>query len=514
MSFAAPVSKNGFFYNGDLYVEVGALHRHKRASIPEITSILRPDLKKLKSATATPNKDQVGHWYEAQLIHYGLPPSKDKSRAKMRLLEALNQSTLNVPPEIANLEDSLRKEYNATERKAKAQYKAEQGANVSSVKNENKRSHPDSAANINVNINFHGPGVASASTSQPEASISAKKVKTAPSKPSAKKKANEDNDGSSKPANSAAKTNGSRAAPKNALTPQLKTEGKSSGQQAKSGANAKPTTAQSSNTKQPAKQEIVKREPAVKKEASTKKIPIPAVKKEASIKKEHPVKKEATAKKEPAVKKEASAKKNTTTVKGEPKSTNEPATKKNTPAKQEQPSNNRPPVGPSLGLINGYYDISCSSITDPIDGLSFILTLDGPMLWGAYDLGPYTGVFYLQDRPYRAASHIHLPLRWRGIDKGDGHADSGNGYIAFLGDGRISGLINIYGNEEFDGTRRASAGPTTLRSAASMREEWEGYDVRSGDDGDGDNQDYGDADDGVGEQMEDVVYDDDVEDTW
>jgi len=32
----------------------------------------------------------VGHWYEAQLRHYGLPPTKDKNAAKVRLLGALN----------------------------------------------------------------------------------------------------------------------------------------------------------------------------------------------------------------------------------------------------------------------------------------------------------------------------------------------------------------------------------------------------------------------------------------
>lgn len=103
MSFAAPGFKDGFWYDGDLYVEVGGLNRHKRAPIAEITAILRPDLKKSKTTTAQPSKDPVGHWYEAQLLHYGLPPSKDKARAKMRLLEAVNNSSLAVPVAISRL---------------------------------------------------------------------------------------------------------------------------------------------------------------------------------------------------------------------------------------------------------------------------------------------------------------------------------------------------------------------------------------------------------------------------
>ena len=84
MAFAAPIVRNNFHYNGDLYVDVGNLNRHKCASVAEITEVLRPDLKK-KPKGGLPPKDPVGHWYEAQLVHYGLPPSKDKARAKLKL---------------------------------------------------------------------------------------------------------------------------------------------------------------------------------------------------------------------------------------------------------------------------------------------------------------------------------------------------------------------------------------------------------------------------------------------
>lgn len=121
MSLVPPVSRDNFYYNGDLYVEVGNLNRHRRAAVSEITSFLRPDVKK---ALQSPPKDQVGHWYEAQLIHYGLPPSKDKARAKMRLLEALDYGRLAVPSNIVQMEAELKKEFSAAERKAKAELRA------------------------------------------------------------------------------------------------------------------------------------------------------------------------------------------------------------------------------------------------------------------------------------------------------------------------------------------------------------------------------------------------------
>lgn len=60
MAFAAPISRGAFVYSGDLYVDVGNLNRHKRATVAEISELLRPSLKKAKNAP--PVKDQVGHW--------------------------------------------------------------------------------------------------------------------------------------------------------------------------------------------------------------------------------------------------------------------------------------------------------------------------------------------------------------------------------------------------------------------------------------------------------------------
>ena len=53
-----------------------------------------------------------------------------------------------------------------------------------------------------------------------------------------------------------------------------------------------------------------------------------------------------------------------------------------------------------------------------------------------------------------------------------------DGEISFLGDGRIEGWIGVYGKCRFEGVRRAEAG-TAVRSAGSMRGEWEGYNQKA-----------------------------------
>ena len=158
MSFTAPISRDGFLYDGDLYAEVGNLNRHKRASVTKLKALLRPDL------VTNPNQtqDEVGHWYEAQCIHYGLPPSKTKSVAKVRLLNALNSGLLEVPRSIQRLEDEMRKEWNAAEKKAKAAYKAtlstksSPGKKAAEASGSGKRKQTADGVNVNVNIDFGG----------------------------------------------------------------------------------------------------------------------------------------------------------------------------------------------------------------------------------------------------------------------------------------------------------------------------------------------------------------------
>ncbi|KAK6432834.1 hypothetical protein LTR95_010994 [Oleoguttula sp. CCFEE 5521] len=104
------VIRGEFLYRDTLLVDIGGeLKRHPRASTSE--------LKPLLDGTAT--KDQVAHWYEAQLIHYGLQRSKEKNTAKLRLSQALTQKKLVVPSHINDMEAQMRKEYASSVRKVK-----------------------------------------------------------------------------------------------------------------------------------------------------------------------------------------------------------------------------------------------------------------------------------------------------------------------------------------------------------------------------------------------------------
>lgn len=462
MALAPPVSRDSFFYNGNLYVDVGNLSRHQRAPVEEITAILRPDLNKSKTKSSVdPPKDPVGHWYEAQLIHYGLPPSKDKARAKMRLLEALNQSKLIVPPNIAKIEAEMKKEYTAAERKAKAQYKAsiapaKEGETSAASK---KRKQPESSGNFNnVNVSisfgngFQGPSSAvNAAFSQSPA----KKAKTGPSKPTNK---NTDKTASSKPPKKTTELGIEQELPQAQRSRPIQTARRSI-----------PTAGRKSAA---AKQPIVKKDSKVK--------PEPKIGGKTEVKKE--VKKEVGVKKEPKVKNESKAEKEVG-IKKEPKVKKEVQVKKESPAvppssiKHEATANPR-----SVGLINGLYDLSCDTVEDEwsCTDLTLTLTLEGTTVWGAYDLGMFSGIVFLPQRPYQA-SNEPLSYTWRGRENSEGQMSFGHGCdgeITFLGNGDIEGWISVYGRCSFSGVRRPGAG-TGVRTARSMRTEWEEFNERA-----------------------------------
>ena len=432
MTFAPPVQRGNFFCSGDdLFVDVGNLNRHKRATTQEITTLLRPDLKKTKTnPPVRDNKDQVAHWYEAQLIHYGLPPSKDKARAKMRLLEALNNSKLKVPSDITRMESEMKKEFATAERKAKAQYKASM---TSPGLNEppsisKKRKQSDSACNpSNIQSNR----------------TPAKKMK---------------------------------AQIAESATPKMKTG---------SGISDATTPYK---TKQTAKSSILTKR---WNDSIAAGLPPPGPPpvgwhitpsgglardgEESPEKTKNPAKAETKPEKKPAVKKEPATRK--------PDVKKEPTPKKKTNAKLEpfptSPSYLSPP--PSLGLLNGIYDISCLEVSSewPSYGrdLTLTLTLDTPALWGAYDFGMFSGVLLLPNRPLSASAENALPLTWRGRENGEGEMSFGErctGEIKFLGGGRIEGWMSVYGQLEFTGMRRTGPG-APVRTARSMRAEWEGY---------------------------------------
>ncbi|KAJ3527565.1 hypothetical protein NM208_g10639 [Fusarium decemcellulare] len=66
---APPVAEDGFaFANGDFFAEASGHNRHRRATPQELQTHF----------ASGSDKDHPAHWFEAQLVHYGLQPSKTK----------------------------------------------------------------------------------------------------------------------------------------------------------------------------------------------------------------------------------------------------------------------------------------------------------------------------------------------------------------------------------------------------------------------------------------------------
>lgn len=139
MSSTPPVSEKEFHYaSGDLYVEASGANRHRRESVADLKSLFHPKGNNTR-------KDPPAHWYEAQLIHYGLPPSKTKGTAVKRLLDAVNSGNLSVPKHITALEKSLKKQWDANDRQTKKEIK-DAAAKGQSTGQGKKRKAPESAS--------------------------------------------------------------------------------------------------------------------------------------------------------------------------------------------------------------------------------------------------------------------------------------------------------------------------------------------------------------------------------
>ena len=189
---AASVVRGEFEYRDTLFVDVGGDgKRHPRASPAELKDLLNGKVA----------KDQVGHWYEAQLIHYGLQRSKQKDTAKVRLQQALSQGKLKVPPHIADMESQMKKDYAAAVRKAKKSV----GGDIAPVKMAKRRKDEEESetsskrtkiamnvGDITINIE-HGASVSegrkssSKSSTKPKAgTANAKQTADPEGKPSSK----------------------------------------------------------------------------------------------------------------------------------------------------------------------------------------------------------------------------------------------------------------------------------------------------------------------------------------
>ncbi|KAI1781004.1 hypothetical protein F4818DRAFT_23206 [Hypoxylon cercidicola] len=417
MSLAPAVSKDGFAYAGDLFAEASGHNRHRRATVAELKD-------HFKSGS---EKDHPAHWFEAQLIHYGLQPSKTKAVARMRLFDAVNGGKLSVPVHIKKLESELKKDWTKNERDAKKALKDTKSPTVKSAKRKAE------SENVDLTVNVGGINITVS------ASNSAKKTKT-----------------TSKPATP------SKAAKK---TPQPKPPTKIPPK-----TTATPKTAPSSVTKpKPKPKPKTASEPRIKAEApavTTPTRPIQTARRGGSW-----------------------ARRGRTT--GPARSSHSRLGDSESPPpyyKAEDSDSNDFGSGygnddddgaelKPLGLLNGRYEVTSDDVEGQwgFEDLSLVFTLSGSELWGRFDLGVVDGVLRFATRPYQS-SPARVGFKWRGRER-DGpmmYGDRNDGWIRFLGDGRLDGYLDFM-DLRFEARRLPGQGTRSEVEARDMLAEWNGY---------------------------------------
>ncbi|RMY68335.1 hypothetical protein D0863_07202 [Hortaea werneckii] len=448
---AAPVVRGEFVYRDTLFVDVGGDgKRHPRASPLELKDLLNGKVA----------KDQVGHWYEAQLIHYGLQRSKQKDTAKVRLQQALSQGKLKVPPHIADMEGQMKKDYAAAVRKAKKSVGGE-NALAKTTKRRNDEAEGEtsskktkiamSVGDISINVEQ------GATVSEGRKWSSKSSTKATPGKINAKQTADPEEKSSSKttPAKATAKqtTKTSKpAASTPGVTPKT-TKSTKKGQADSHDERAAEFWGDSTPSSKAATTSKARAEPRSKAE--------PRVRSEPKTKSEPNIEPEPRIKKEPGTKK-------TATIKTEPESDRMQIDS----FAQEMPGTRN---------VTGVYNISCSQLAEQVgpdeaSNFRLFLCVDNGTLWGGFELGWKSGVL----RADEVAVDRYVSFGWRARDNDRGGSLTFGrgcfGEIALHGQNEVAGTSTGLFVEPvaFEGRRRP--GPLWCgRSPYSFQQEWDGF---------------------------------------
>lgn len=146
MSFTDPAYHGVFLVaENTFFVKTSCNHIHTRATPWEVPW----EVHAVFYHTPLPSglqkvPDPPGHWYEAQLLHYGISSCKVKPTAKIRLFDALNDGNgnLTVPKEITDIEILLRKQWRRADRRCKkAAEKEFDNSNLADKTESNERTH-------------------------------------------------------------------------------------------------------------------------------------------------------------------------------------------------------------------------------------------------------------------------------------------------------------------------------------------------------------------------------------
>ncbi|KAG9196226.1 hypothetical protein G6011_01347 [Alternaria panax] len=419
--FAPPARRGDFLYSSVLYADPGGNH-HARASVAELAALLHPEAPNLyskdrKSQVATSVKDQVWHFYSAQLIHCGLPVTKDKNAAKVRLLTAMNQFKLETPLWVLKVESELKAEWEAENGKLK-----KGGSMVSKTATKSTVAHGPSISSsqdvtdgVNVSVNLT---LASGGLPYGQYMYAQQANQNTPKKPSPAKRKRADSDLSSL-----------------IVTPQKSARFKR----------------ESVTERAP-----IKKEPPAKRSVST-------------IKKESRVSTPPSTPSRTRVKKEQY----------DPKPMrSSPYIKPDPYHNYHKPES--PPPPPPL-LLSGTYSISCKIASSTFNDYNLDLSLacdsSRGSWWATFRWGAWDGIIQMNPGPSDPDS-LGLPcsLGWRLRDMETGQVKFGRkctGNMTFFKDGILEGCLYEVpgvGDLGFDGRRMAG---DSLED--DMKEEWDGF---------------------------------------
>ncbi|KAI0189447.1 hypothetical protein F4808DRAFT_34882 [Astrocystis sublimbata] len=456
MSLAAPVTRDGFAYaSGDLFAHASNHNSHRRATVSELQD-------HFKNGS---DKDHPAHWFEAQLLHYGLAPSKTKSVARMRLFDAMNAGNLVVPAPIQKLERELKKEWAKSEREAKKALKTQNTPQPAATTSAPAKKRKADASNVDLTLNVGGVNITlSANNATKSSAATAKKPKTssastASSKPVAKPKA--------APTTKAVKE---KAAPKPKASSATAKRTKATAAKASAASSSTP-----SSTTTPARKQTARARRGGLSQAPGR--PATTTTSSASAAQQAP-RRIQTARRSGAF-----AALGGRVSPPSPRGYNNDydSYDESPPPKQERYSSSpSPPPTQPLGLLNGRYNVASQYITSqwnyPSHSFSLTLTLSGRSLWGKFDLGIVEGIMYFEERPWDSSADETVRFIWRGQET-DGQILYGNqneGWMRFYGGGEIDASLDWMGIK-FAATRADGQGTRSQVDVSEMRRLWDSY---------------------------------------
>jgi hypothetical protein len=450
--FAPPARRGDFLYSSVLYADPGNANHHPRASVAELAALLRPEApnvysKGRKPEASLPVKDPAWHYYSAQLIHYGLPVTKDKNGAKVRLLNAMNQFKLEVPAWVMKLEGELKKEWEAENRKMKKSGGA--GGAVpkeqpKSVKGKAKAAQSTKGGDVNVTGEWKLSSalwstnqVVNLSLSSGLSMIQQLSVQqnqgVAPNNPSPAKRKRADSDPPTKTSKAKQET---------------------------------PAAAVKKAKKEPAPAAKAKKEPTPATKAKKEPAPSTKVKKEPAS--------TAKVKKEPAlatkVKKEPASRAKGSQVKQEHT--------QSSPLHQAQRAQHAPPS--RNVIVSGNYEIRCPIAEDVFReydlDLSLAFDASHDTWWATFRWGAWDGIMKMTPGPTYIGLNQPCTLGWRLRDLETNQLRFGKrctGVMTIFEDGTLTGhLFEMpdVGTVNFDGRRQL--GPSL---EDDLQHEWDGF---------------------------------------